>query len=179
VPIVPRACLFLSEDLDAAGRAFADVRTAPPYRLERRWDRDLGLAPEAFRLFSLRERIAPVGLAVIEHAWPCDDVLPAWLDHPNGALAVAGLCFGDAEPGPAAVQCRSRLDLSVFEYSDLKTFEDRYGPLVRQVAIRIQVRDLSRTAGALARRGVAHDWRKDELVVPPLAPFGCAFAFCK
>jgi len=177
VPVTPRACLFRTSDLDAADQAFADVRTEPPYRLERRWDRDLGLPPEAFRLFAVRERIAPVGLAVIEHAWPCHDILPAWTDHPNGAVAVTGLVFGDAKPGPAASPCARRLDLSVFDYLDNDAFDARYGPLIRQVVIRVQVRDLSHTAEALNRRGIAHGWREDELIVPPLAPLGCAFGF--
>jgi hypothetical protein len=116
---------------------------------------------------------------VIEHAWPCADILPAWMDHPNGALAVTGLVFGDTEPGPAAGQCAPRLDLSVFDYLDFQDFEDRYGPLVRQIAVRIQVRDLSRTVEALERRGVHHVWREDELIVPPVSPLGCAFAFAE
>jgi hypothetical protein len=176
-PIVPIACLFRSPDIEVSAKAFADVRTAPSYRLERRWDIDLGRCPEAFRLFSLRERVAPVGLAVIEHAWPCADVLPAWLDHPNGARAVVGLVFGGAAPGPAADQCGPHLDLSAFDYLDEQEFEERYGPLSRQVAVRVRVRDLSRTAEALDRRGIAYSWRGEELTAPPVMPLGCAFAF--
>jgi hypothetical protein len=177
VPVTPGACLFRTPDLEASAKAFADVRTEPPYRLERRWDRDFGLPPETFRLFSVRERVAPVGLAVIEHVWPCADILPAWMDHSNGALAVAGLVFGGAEPGPAAGQCAPRLDLSVFEYLDAQAFENRYGALIRQVAVRVRVRSLSRARAALELRGAAYEQQGDRLDVPPLGALGCAFSF--
>jgi hypothetical protein len=177
VPVTPRGALFRTDDLDAAIGTFSDLRMEPPYRLERRWDRDLGLPAERFRLFSLRERVAPIALAVIEHAWPCPDILPAWTDHPNGALLLDGLIFGDAAPGPAAGQCEDRLDLSTFNYLDAGAFDARFGPMVRPTAVRICVRDLSQTAEALARRGLAHAWSEHGVSVVPLAPLGCAFLF--
>jgi hypothetical protein len=177
IPSAPRACLFRTTDLDVSAKAFADVRTEAPYRLERRWDRDLGLPPETFRLFSIRERIAPVGLAVIQHAWPCPDIAPAWTEHANGASAVAGLIFGGAEPGPAAGQCRSRLDLSVFAYLDAEAFAARFGPCRRPVAVRIKVRSLSRARTALELRGAVFDRRGDTLSIPPQGALACAFSF--
>jgi hypothetical protein len=45
----PGAALFRATNLDAAAKAFADVRTEAPYRLVRRWDDEQGLPPETFR----------------------------------------------------------------------------------------------------------------------------------
>ena len=177
IPSAPRAVLFRTADLEASAKVFSDVRTEAPYRLERRWDRDLGLPPETFRLFSIRERIAPVGLAVIEHAWPCPDIAPAWTEHANGALAIAGLTFGGAEPGPAAAQCGARLDLSGFEYLDAEAFTARFGPCRRPSAVRIKVRSLSRARTALDLRGTAYATHGDTLSLPPQGALGCAFSF--
>jgi hypothetical protein len=110
-------------------------------------------------------------------AWPCEDTLPYRCAPPIGAVALGGLTVGGTEPGPAARQCAERLDLSVFDYLEAGAFEDRYGALVRQIAIRIRVRDLARTAEVLDRRGVRHAWRETELIVAPPPPLGCAFAF--
>jgi hypothetical protein len=173
----PRAALFRTGDLNLAAKAFADVWTEPPYRLERRWDRDLGLPPETFRLFSTRERIAPVGLAVIEHAYPRPDILPAWLGRANGALALAGLSFGGAVSGSAAGLCGARLDLSSFEYLDAETFEDRFGPSRRQVAVHIRVRSIGRARAAFDLRGMDYTQRDDALIVPPQGALGCVFSF--
>jgi hypothetical protein len=176
-PSAPGACLFRTHDLDASAKAFADVRTEAPYRLERRWDSDLGLPAETFRLFSIRERIAPLGLAVIAHAWPCPDIAPAWMEHANGAVAVAGLVFGGAAPAPAAAQCGSRLDLSGFDYLDAEAFAARFGPGRRQIAVRIKVRSLSRARTALELRGTAWESRGGELSIPHQGALDCAFSF--
>jgi hypothetical protein len=173
----PSGTLFRTDDLDAALEAFGDMRCRPAYRLERRWDADVGLPPETFRLFDLRERVAPIGLAVIEHAWPCPDILPAWLEHENGALEVMGLIFGGAAPGPMAEQAATVLDFSGLEYITAADFEARFGAGASQVAVRIRVASLDTAARALSDLGVACERRGAAVCVGPQGGFGCGFAF--
>ena len=176
-PAGPGACLFRTSDLDAAMAAMAGLSTRPPYRLERRWDDDLGLPPETFKLSSLRERVAPLGLAVIEHVYPCPDILPAWLEHENGAVEVAGLTFGGAEPGPAAERAGAVLNLSGFEYIAASAFEGRFGPCTRQVAVRVRVGSLTQATTALGERGARCVRRGDVLLATPPPGLGCPFVF--
>jgi hypothetical protein len=174
--LVPRACLFRADDLAAAARALAPLRTTTPYGLVRRWEEDLGLEPESFDLFSLRERVAPLPLAVIAHAYPCRDIRPDWLDHPNGAQAVAGLIFADAAPSPAASAAGQALDLSGFAYWGRAPFEAEFGPGV-EVAVRIQVGSLSQATVVLGDHGVGFRQGEAGLCVPPQGRFGCGFLF--
>ena len=176
-PARPGGCLFRTDDLDAVLADFAALRTRPAYRLERRWDVDLGLPPETFKLFSVRERIAPIGLAVIEHAYPCPDIAPAWMRHDNGAVEVAGLTFGGAAPGPAAEMAGSVLDLSGFEYVSTGAFEERFGAAAPQVAVRIRVESLDRASAVLSQRGVRHDRRDGRLSITPPRGLDCPFEF--
>ena len=169
-PVVPGGALFRTDDLDAALTAFADFRTLAPYRLERRWDEDSGVPPETFKLFSVRERIAPVGLAVIEHAWPCPDILPAWMEHENGAVEVAGLTFGSAAPGPFAERAGAVLDLSGFDYSAV-------GAGSPPITVRIRVKSLDQSAAAFDRLGARYERDSHGLSVHPPEGLACPFSF--
>jgi hypothetical protein len=173
----PGGALFRTDDLDAALEAVGDMRCRPAYRLERRWDVEIGLPPETFRLFDLRERVAPIGLAVIEHAWPCADILPAWLEHENGALEIAGLIFGGATPGPMADRAGALLGLSAFEYVAVDDFEMRFGACPRQIAVRVRVASLARAMRVLSDQGVAWEAHGDTACVGLQRGFGCGFLF--
>jgi hypothetical protein len=174
--LAPRACLFRAGDLAAAAQALSPLRTTTPYGLVRRWDQDLGLEPETFELFSLRERVAPLPVAVIAHAYPCCDIRPDWLDHPNSAQAVAGLIFADAAPGPAATKAGQALDLSGFQYWGRPAFEAEFGPGV-EVAVRVRVGSLGQVAAVLNAGGVGFRQGEAGICVPPHGRFGCGFAF--
>jgi hypothetical protein len=173
----PGGALFRTDDLNAALKGAEGMRTRPPYRLERRWDTDIGLPSESFRLFDLRERVAPLGLAVIEHAWPCPDILPAWRTHDNGALDIAGLIFGGAPPGPMAEPGGALLDLSGFEYIAADDFETRFGTCPRQIAVRVQAASLTRAMRVLNDQGVAWEAHGDTVCVGIQLGFGCGFLF--
>jgi hypothetical protein len=173
----PGGCLFLTDDLDRAHKRLSDLRTGEPYRLERRWDVDEGLPPETFSLFGLRERIAPIGLAVIQHAYPCPDIVTPWLRHENGAQEITGLVFGGAEPGPAARAAGAQLDLSAFEYMPADDFERAFGTCERQIAVRVRVSSIGQTLGALNHRHGAYDWRGTRLVARLGDRLGCPIAF--
>jgi hypothetical protein len=173
----PSGGLFRTDDLDATLTTARDTRTRPPYRLERRWEMDVGLPPETFRLFDLRERVAPIGLAVIEHAWPCQDILPAWQAHENGALEVAGLIFCGDRPGPMAERAGTLLDLSGFEYLAASDFETRFGTCPGQIAVRVRVTSLAETARVLSDRRVAFEAHDDTVSVDSQCRFGCGFSF--
>ena len=176
-PVGPRAGLFLTNDLDAAAACLSGFRTRPTYRLERRWKNDLGLPSEAFALFDIGERISPVGLAVIQHHYPCHDTLAAWFDHPNSAEEVAGLIFGAAEPGPMAGQAACHLDISGFRYWDEAKFKAAFGHCEPQVALRVRVGSLTKVRAALDIAGIAFVETPDGLHVTPPRPLACGFQF--
>jgi hypothetical protein len=176
-PAGPGGALFRTADLDAALAAFADFRTLAPYRLERRWGEDWSVPPETFKLFQVRERIAPVGLAVIEHAWPCPDILPAWMEHDNGAVEVAGLTFGGAAPGPFAERIGAVLDLSGFDYVAADAFESAFGAHSRQIAVRVRVKSLDQAAAAFDRLGARYERSGQGLRVHPPEGLACPFSF--
>lgn len=169
----PFACLFLARDLEAAVAALGDVKTSEIFHLERRFEDG---PPEAFRYRNVRARVSPLFVSVIEHAWPCPDIQPAWRTHPNGATAVEGLTFGGAEPGIAAGACGQVLDLSGFRYLDEAAFAARYGAPRAAVAVRVRVRDLAETAEALRARGAAFE-AGETLVARAPEGFGCSFEF--
>lgn len=173
----PGGCLFLTDDLGRVHKQFSELRTGEPYRLERRWDVDQGLPPETFSLFGVRERIAPIALAVIQHAYPCPDIVDAWVRHENGALEITGLIFGGAEPGPAAEAAAGQLDLSGFEYMPEDEFQRAFGDCERQIAVRVRVSSVGQTLGALNHRHGAYDWRGTQLVARLGDDRGCPIAF--
>lgn len=176
-PVGPSGGLFLTDDLDAAAVSLDGFRTRPSYRLERRWKDNLGLPPEAFALFEIRERISPLGLAVIQHHYPCHDTLAAWFDHPNAAEEVAGLIFGSAEPGPMADRAACHLDISGFRYWDGGKFKALFGPCDPQVALRIRVGSLTKARAAFDVAGIPFVETLEGLHVTPPHPLACGFQF--
>ena len=176
-PVSPRAGLFLTDDLDAAAASLDGFRTRPSYRLERRWKHDLGLPSEVFALFDIRERISPLGLAVIQHHYPCHDTLAAWFDHPNTAEEVAGLIFGSAEPGPMAERAGCHIDISGFRYWGDEKFRALFGVCTPQVALRIRVGSLTKARAAFDFAGLAFLETTEGLHVTPPSPLACGFQF--
>jgi hypothetical protein len=170
----PRGALFLTNDLDAASARFDGMRLHPAYRLDRSWDGAPELGTETFRLFSIRERISPLGLAVIEHHYPCPDTRPEWFEHPNRALELAGLIFAGGEPGAFAPAAGRVLDLSGFEHWPADVFAQRFGDA--DLAVKVRTASL-----AAVRRALAPDLPVMEtagaLCVRPPAPLDCGFLF--
>ena len=176
-PGAPMSVLFRTPDLAAAREELAVLNPEAPFHLERRWADDDSLAPERFVYASLRSRIAPLVLAVIQHAWPCVDLLPEWQAHANGAQAVVSLIFGGEAPGPAAATAARFLDHQAIEYWSLSAFDAAFpGAKVRR-AIRLRVRDLDETRAALSARGVRFTEAADGLDVPPQLGIEAGFLF--
>lgn len=170
----PGGALFLSDDLQAAAARLEGMRQHPPYRLIRGWSEDPD-RQEHFALFSIRERISPLGLAVIEHHYPCADALPQWFSHPNTALEAAGLIFAGAQPGPFAHEAAQVLDLSGFEYWDQDRFHAAFGEGV-YCAVRARVASLLAARNALAADLIVVE-SKGRLHVAPPSPLSCGFEF--
>lgn len=169
----PGGALFLASDLDAAAARLDGMRLAPPYRLVRGWEDEHAYEP--FRLFSIRERISPLGLAVIEHAYPCADAQPEWFAHPNGAREAAGLIFAGAQPGPFASSAAHTLDLSGFQYWEPGPFRDAFGGHLER-AVRVRVASLAAARAALAS-DLAVVESNGRLHVAPPSPLNCGFEF--
>ncbi|MBA4014297.1 MAG: hypothetical protein C0481_20750 [Phenylobacterium sp.] len=169
----PASVLFLTADLDATAAELGDLRQLPAYRLVRRWeDRP---AHQPFRLISIRERISPLGLALIEHADPCVDALPDWFAHPNAAIEAAGLIFAGAQPSPFAPAAGRVLDLGGFEYWEPAAFRHAFGEGV-DCAVRVRVRSLEATRSALAA-DLAAVQSSGRLHVAAPSPLNCGFQF--
>lgn len=162
--VAPGGTLFLTSDLDAAAARLGDMRLAPAYRLVRGWEDEH--AHESFKLLSIRERIAPLGLAVIEHAYPCADALPQWFSHPNTAIEAAGLIFAGAQPGPLAQVADAVLDLTAFEYWEPQRFSDAFGEHVDR-AVRVRVASLAAARAALAGDFAVQESKGRLHVAPP------------
>ena len=171
--VAPGGALFLTSDLDAAAARLDGMRLAPAYRLVRGWQDEH--AHEAFSLFSIRERISPLGLAVIEHAYPCADARPEWFTHRNGAIEAAGLIFAGAQPGPFAPSAARALDLRGFQYWEPGPFGDAFGEHADR-AVRVRVASLATARAALAP-DLAVMESKGRLHVAPPSPLGCGFEF--
>lgn len=169
----PGGALFLTSDLEAAARRLGDMRLATAYRLIR--SRDGEPAHEPFKLFSIRERIAPLGLVVIEHAYPCADAMPEWFSHSNTAMEAAGLIFAGARPGPFAQAAGGILDLTGFEYWEPNRLREAFGQDVER-AVRVRVASLDAARAALAGDLVVQE-SKGRLHVAPPSPLSCGFQF--
>lgn len=166
-PGAPMSALFRTPDLAATRRELAVLNPEDPFQLERCWADDDSLPHERFVYSGLRSRIAPLALAVIQHAWPCVDLLPAWQEHANGAQAVTALIFGGEAPGPAAATAARFLDHKAIEYWPLAAFDEAFpGATVRR-AIRVRVADPAVTAATLAAAGVRCADTPDGVAVPP------------
>lgn len=170
--VAPRAALFLSHELAATIVALGDMRRLPAYRLYRHWPHSS--ATETFELFSIRERISPLGLAVIEHDWPCHDARAEWFEHPNGAVELSGLVFVGGEPGPFAKAAGRVLDLSGFEHwppeAFCAAFEDA------EIAVRVRVASLDAAQAALSPDLQVRRTAAGLCVIAP-APLACGFLF--
>ena len=130
---------------------------------------------EDFAMFAVRERISPLGLAVIQHHYPCLDASSAWFVHPNSAKEVAGVAFAGAEPGPFAQAAAEALDLSGFEYWEQAAFSDAFGEGV-DCAVRVRVSSLAAARASLSPSLAAME-SKGRLHVTPPSPLGCGFLF--
>lgn len=177
-PGAPMSALFRTHDLAAACRELAALNPGAPFQLERSWADDDSLPHERFVYAELRSRIAPLMLAVIQHAWPCVDLLPEWQDHANGAQAVTALIFGGEAPGPAAATAARFLHHQALEYWPQAAFDEVFpGASVRR-AIRIRVGDLARTAATLAAAGAQFaEMESGRLAVPPQFGIDAGFLF--
>lgn len=176
-PGAPMSLLFRTPDLDATRHELAELNPEEPFHLERRWADDDSLPPERFVYATLRSRIAPLMLAVIQHAWPCVDLLPEWQAHANGAESVVSLIFGGEAPGPAAATAARFLDHQAIEYWSTGAFDAAFpGAKVRR-AIRIRVRDLDETRTALTAGDVLFTEAADGLDVPPQFGVEAGFLF--
>lgn len=174
-PVVrPGGALFLTDDLQASAARLEGMRQQPPYGLVRGWDEDPDRR-ERFTLFSIRERISPLGLAVIEHHYPCPDALLQWFSHPNTAIEAAGLIFSGVQPGPFAEAAAQVLDLAGFEYWDQDRFHADFGEGA-DCAVRVRVSSLQAVRNALAADLIAVE-SKGRLHVAPPSPLGCGFQF--
>lgn len=169
----PGSVLFLTADLDATAAELGDLRQLPAYRLVRCWEDKHAHQP--FRLISIRERISPLGLAVIEHDDPCVDALPDWFAHPNAAIEAAGLIFAGAQPGPFAPVAARVLDLGGFQYWEPAPFRDAFGDGV-DCAVRVRVRSLDAARSALAANLTVVQ-SEGRLHVAPPSPLSCGFQF--
>lgn len=170
--VAPRGALFLSHELAATIVALGDMRRLPAYRLDRHWPHSQ--ATETFQLFSIRERIAPFGLAVIEHDWPCPDIELAWTQHANGALALSGLIFAGGEPGPFAKAAGRVLDLSGFEHWPPEAFCAAFEDV--DIAVRVEVASLAAAEDALSPGLTVRRIAEGLAVVGP-PPLACGFLF--
>lgn len=172
--IAPGACLFLATDLDAAAAALGDMRLLPAYRLDRSWDDAPELGTETFRLFSIRERISPLGLAVIAHHYPCPDTRPEWFEHPNDAIRLSGLIFAGGEPGPFAKAAGRVLDLSGFEHWPAEAFCAAFEDA--EIAVRVEVASLEAAEAALSPQLSIRTTEAGLCVMAP-SPLACGFLF--
>jgi len=171
----PASCLFRTDDLSDARTAFSDMRQTEPYHLIRRWPGDPELGGERFELFSIMERISPLVLALIEHAYPCPDTRSGWFEHRNSARKLAGLIFRDAQPGVAADAAASRLDLSGLRYLAATDFDAAF-PAARMAA-RVEVSSLAAARRSLSTAAIPFAEQGRSLLVGAPAPLSCGFEF--
>ena len=176
-PGAPMACLFRAPDLAAAIAEGAILNPGEPVRLERRWRGEADLPAESFVYAELRSRIAPVGLAVIAHAWPCVDVRTEWFEHANGARRIVGLIFGGEAPGPAAPSAGRLLDLSSLDYWSQAAFDAAFPGTRARRALRVTVDDLARTRAALAANGARFLEMEAGIAVPAQFGLTCGVLF--
>lgn len=171
----PNGCLFRTDDLAAAERATAGMRRTTPYRLIRHSEVAPELGTESFALFSIRERIAPLVLTVIEHHYPCPDTHEDWFEHSNTAVEVAGLAFCGERSGPAAEAGALILDITGFRYLEEAEYLAAFGP--SKLAVRVRVRSLDAAAAQLAAAGIEARSTGEVLRVRPPPPLASGFEF--
>lgn len=173
----PHSCLFRVDNLETAIRSLDSFRIGTPAKLDRYWEG----APEPtlhLAWASVRERIAPLVLALVEAPERQPDVDPRWLTHPNTATALLGLTFGDAQPGPATEAARGHLALSGFRHLSGDEFEDRFGRATGAMsALRIQVARVETAAERLKHAGLIFRMADDAIDVPAQGDLDCGVEF--
>jgi hypothetical protein len=97
----PHASLFRVPRLETGSNRLEGFRFGAAERLTRTWA-EADQVSLALRWMSLRERIAPFVLALVDYTGGehHSDRVPSRL---NSARALPGLIFGAAEPGPASI----------------------------------------------------------------------------
>jgi hypothetical protein len=176
-PATPEACLFRAPDLAAASAEAAILNPGEPVRLERRWAGEPGLPAESFAYVGLGSRIAPVGFALITHAWPCVDVRAEWFEHANGARRIGGLIFGGEAPGPAAASAGRVLDLAGVEYWSRATFDAAFPGTPARRALQVAVDDLDVTRAVLRASGARFGEIEQGIAVPAQFGVNCGVLF--
>jgi hypothetical protein len=172
-PAAPTSCLFRAPH--AADAGLAGLRLGPAFRLVRTWDAGPDLA---LSWMSVRERIAPVVLAVATYPGRAPDADTGAPDHPDTAARVLGLIFGGADPGPAAEAAGAIFDLSGFRHLSATAFEARFGrPPGGLTALRLGVRSLEAAAAAVAAGGLTFRREGPALLVPAQGDLGCGVEF--
>jgi hypothetical protein len=174
---VPHSCLFRAPSLAGAISELPTFRTGPITRLVRDWEGEE--APQlGLRWMSLRERVAPLVLALVDYPAADKDVERPKPRHPNSATRILGLSFGDAPPGPAAEEAARRLSLSGFKYLPRRAFEKRFGtPDGPLVALRIEVASLDDAAGSLRKSGLAFGVADQSIMAPAQGELSCGVEF--
>lgn len=172
----PHGCLFRAPSPGEAASGLPAFRTGPPERLVRRWPDDEA-PPLPLTWMSLRERIAPLVLALVEYAG-ADASQGLGRPHPNTAHRLLGLAFGGAAPGPGAQAAAAWLALSGFRYLPEPRFAERFGACDGpQVALRFGVASLDAAIACLRAAGVPFHLWEGALTVPAHGPLRCGVEF--
>lgn len=174
---MPHSCLFRAPSLAAGTAELRLFRTGPAARLTRCWE-TVEYPPCDLAWMSLRERIAPLVLALVEFPDPRVEHGPQAPSHSNTAGRVLGVAFGDAVPGPAAETAGRSLTLSGFEYLPRHVFEQRFGKMVGpMIALRFEVASLDEAARSLPRRNLAFRAAGASISIPAQGVLGCGVEF--
>jgi len=172
----PNGILYRADELETARNGLAAAEPRPgAFRLERHWD-ESAAAAERFTYFTLRARMAPVGLAVIAHHDDGSDVDPAWRDHANSAVSLVQIVFALDEA--TGLRHGPGLDPDSIVGMPRAVFANRYGTTSAGAAAMVfHVDSLARAEEALDEGGVACELMTDALVVPWRSDLSCAVEF--
>jgi hypothetical protein len=174
---VPHSCLFRAPSLIDAAAELPTFRTGPVVRLVQDWENQEA-PPLSLRWMSVRERVAPLVLALVEYPAADEEreLSKSW--HPNSANRILGLAFGDATPGPAADLAALSLSLSGFKYLPRRVFEERFGIFEGpMVALRFEVTSLEDAAGSMRKSGLSFSVADHAIMVPAQGVLGCGVEF--
>lgn len=174
---VPHSCLFRAPSLIDAASELSTFRTGPVVRLVRDWENQEA-PPLDLRWMSLRERVAPLVLALVEYPAADDErgLSKPW--HPNSANGTLGLAFGDTTPGPAAEAAALSLSLSGFKYLPRRAFEERFGAFEGpMVALRFEVASLDDAALSMRKSGLSFSVADRAIMVPAQGVLSCGVEF--
>ncbi|MDB5650407.1 MAG: glyoxalase [Hyphomicrobiales bacterium] len=182
----------------------AGIGDFEPFHFERKGKRADGAESHvAFTLAFARSPLIPhIGFFTCQHHRPEDFYAPALQQHPNGAVAVAGVVivaenpaahaeFMSALTGQREMLATSMgidIEVAVEQSIEILTpvaFRYRFGEAAlgeglgepRMAVCRIAVRDIALMADMIEESGVTFARVGNRLVVPPSAAFGAALAF--